>query len=780
MRTATTPVTRVAIRITGLTQGVGFRPFVHRLARACGVAGHVGNDGLGVFCEAEGPSAAVAEFVDLLRRDAPPAAIVQDLQADEIPVIGETGFRIVPSDSATPIATTAPPDRAICAECAGEMLDASDRRHGHPLIACTNCGPRYSMVTGVPYDRHHTTMTTFALCPTCQAEYDDPDDRRFHAQPTACPECGPRLHFAAGAGSEPIHGDADAIAAARRVLAEGGILAIKGVGGYHLACDAGDPDAVERLRRRKQRGPKPFAVMVRDLEVAQRLGELSESARTALVAPAAPIVLVAPTRAGMQVAQSVAPGARAAAKGTIGLLLPYTGVQILLLQPGPPGSPAVPEALVMTSGNRTDEPLCTAADEAEARLADIADAFLHHDRRIVVGCDDSVVRVEADASIPIRRSRGIAPLPVRLPMDTEPLLAVGGELKATVCLAADRRAVLSQHLGDVGSWETVQNLQRTVEHLQRITGIQPQSVAADLHPGYQSRRWAEDFAGEHGLAVHLVQHHHAHLASLLAEHAWAGGPVLGVVFDGTGYGDDETIWGGEFLLGGFAEVRRVGHLRPIPLPGGDAAIRRPARTALAHLNAAGLSWAQALPPVAAADPQERQVLAQMLASGAGCTPTTSVGRLFDAVSSLLGVCHDSRYEGQAAMALEALAAGTAESTELAIDVADGDPVLLDPSGLMAAAVAALLGGRPAATIAAGFHKALADSVLQAAVLMRHREGVETVGLTGGVFQNALLLRLCSQRLAAAGFVVLTHREVPANDGGLALGQAAVVAAGGGT
>jgi len=780
VRTAAAPVSRVSIRITGLTQGVGFRPFVHRLARACGVAGHVGNDGLGVFCEAEGPAAAVAEFVDLLRRDAPPAAIVQDLQAHEIRVVGETQFRIVPSDGATPIATTAPPDRAICAECAGEMLDASDRRHGHPLIACTNCGPRYSMVTGVPYDRHHTTMSAFVLCPTCRAEYDDPDDRRFHAQPTACPGCGPRLLFAPGAGAEPISDDAAAIAAARRVLAEGGILAVKGVGGYHLACDASDPDAVERLRRRKHRGPKPFAVMVRDVVVAQRLGELSGVARTALTAPAAPIVLVPPTPAGMPVARSVAPGAGPAAKGTIGLLLPYTGVQLLLLQPGPPGSPPAPEALVMTSGNRADEPLCTDADEAETRLADIADAFLHHDRRIVIGCDDSVVRADGARLLPIRRSRGIAPLPVRLPMDAEPLLAVGGELKATVCLAADQRAVLSQHLGDVGSWETVQNLQRTVEHLQRITGIQPRRVVADLHPGYQSRRWAEDFAGERGLAVHLVQHHHAHLASLLAEHAWSGGPVLGVVFDGTGYGHDDTIWGGELLLGGFTAVRRVGHLRPILLPGGDAAIRRPARTAMAHLHAAGLPWTAELPTLSAVGPQERQVLAQMLESGAGCTPTTSVGRLFDAVSSLLGVCHDSGYEGQAAVALEALAADATESTELTIDVTDDDTVLLDPTRLMSAAVAALLGGRPAATIAAGFHQALADSVLRAAVLMRRREGVETVGLTGGVFQNALLLRLCSQRLTGAGFGVLTHREVPANDGGLALGQAAVVAAGGGT
>jgi hydrogenase maturation protein HypF len=423
--------------------------------------------------------------------------------------------------------------------------------------------------------------------------------------------------------------------------------------------------------------------------------------------------------------------------------------------------------------------LCTDTEEAETRLADIADAFLHHDRHIAVGCDDSVIRADAVRPILIRRSRGFTPLPITMPMSAAPLLAVGGELKATVCLAAARRAVLSQHLGDVSSWETVQNLHRVVEHLQRITGIQPQRVVADLHPGYQSRRWAEDFAGEQGLPVHLVQHHHAHLASLLAEHQWIGGPVLGVVFDGTGYGDDGTIWGGELLVGGIAAVRRVGHLSPIQLPGGDAAIRRPARTAMAHLHAAGLPWPQELPTFAAAALLEQQVVAQMLATGTGCTPTTSIGRLFDAVSSLLGVCQDSAYEGQAAMALEALADGVTESADLAFDVTDGEPVLLDPTPLLSATVDALLGGQPAAKLAAAFHGALADAVVRAALIVRDREGIDTVGLTGGVFQNALLLQLCSQQLTAAGFTVLTHRDVPANDGGLALGQAAVVAAGGG-
>jgi hydrogenase maturation protein HypF len=766
----------VSVRVTGLTQGVGFRPFVHRLASKCGIAGHVGNDGLGVFCEAEGEPAAVTEFLDLLRREAPAAAIVQDVEAHEMATCGEIGFRIVPSDNSTHVATIAPPDRAICSDCAAELREPADRRHEHALIACTNCGPRYSMVTGVPYDRANTTMAGFELCPACRSEYEDPGDRRFHAQPTACRHCGPRLRFAWGSGAAQPSGDAAAITAAREVLSSGGILAVKGVGGYHLACNAADAAAVERLRRRKQRGPKPLAVMVRDLATAERLAVISETARTALTSPAAPIVLVTPTAAGHSIARSVAPATHPTASATIGLLLPYSGVHQLLLQPG---TPDPPEALVMTSGNRADEPLCIDPTEAEQRLADIADAFLHHDRPIAIGCDDSVVRADTGRLIPIRRSRGFAPLPVQLPMETEPTLAVGGELKATLCLASRRNAVLSQHLGDVGSWETVQSLHRTVDHLQRITGIRPLQVVADLHPGYHSRRWAEDFTGERDLPLHLVQHHHAHLAALLAEHGWSDGPVLGVVFDGTGYGTDATIWGGELLLGDFASVERVGHLRPIQLPGGDAAIRRPARTAIAHLHAAGLLAEDRLPAVAATDPQERQALAQMLASTAGCTPTTSVGRLFDAMSSLLGVCHDSAYEGQAAMALEAVAASAAASADLAFEVTDGDPIQLDPAPMLARAAADLLRGRPAPELAAGFHHALAEAVLQAALLLRRREGVATVGLTGGVFQNALLLRLCAQRLERAGFVVLTHRQVPANDGGLALGQAAVVAAGGG-
>ncbi|MEZ5115907.1 MAG: carbamoyltransferase HypF [Candidatus Nanopelagicales bacterium] len=777
-------VVRVGVRVTGVVQGVGFRPFVHGLATGLGLAGHVGNDAQGVFVEVEGPDPAIAEFVRRVRDEAPPLAVVESVTTTPVDPTGVPGFVIVTSregDAAADVALI-PPDTAVCPDCLADVADPGNRRYRYPFTACTYCGPRYTIVTGLPYDRPFTTMAAFPLCADCAREYEDPADRRFHAQPTACPRCGPTLRWRDPDGADGLHADA-ALAAAQDALAQGRIVAVKGVGGYHLACDARDAAAVHRLRDRKARGDKPFAVMVRDLDAARSLVHLDPEASALLTSPQAPIVL-APVRdddAAASVRNAVAPH-----QGFLGVLLPYSPLHHLLLSPHP-DRPAgrVPDVVVMTSGNLSDEPLAIDPTEAEERLAGIADAFLHHDRGIHVSCDDSVVRVVDGDRQPVRRSRGYAPMPVRLPLDSPPALAVGGELKTTVCVASGRRAWMSQHIGDTANLETLALLERTADTLSALARVDPGLVVADLHPGYLSRRWAEQRAAATGARLRLVQHHHAHLGSLLAEHGVAPGePVLGVAFDGTGYGTDGTIWGGELLLGSYQEVERVGHLRPVSLPGGDAAIRRPARTALAHLAAAGVDADTGIPAVAACDDVELRVVGRLLQTGAGCTPTTSVGRLFDAVASLLGVRHDASYEGQAAIELEALAAGADPGPDgaawrMAVERDDAGALVIDPRPAVRAGAAATRAGVAAPAAARAFHEALADAVRDAAVLVRAETGVVRVGLTGGVFQNSLLTAACRGRLEAAGLTVLVHRVVPPNDGGLALGQAAVAASGGG-
>ncbi len=782
----TDDVARRTLRITGVVQGVGFRPFVHSLATGLGLAGLVGNDSAGVFVELEGDPASIAAFLDRLVPDAPPLSRIETVEVAPATPQGSTHFTIAESRGGDDDArvTLVPPDTAACAACTDEVQDPADRRYRYPFTACTYCGPRYTLITGLPYDRPFTTMARFPLCPECALEYADPADRRFHAQPTACPVCGPRLSFRrAGSGTPTSEGDA-ALADALRVLLDGGVVAVKGIGGYHLACDAYRADAVDTLRSRKQRGAKPFAVMVPDLAAAALLADLDEQARRALTSPQAPIVLA---RAHPQDTDSatlldaVAPGLH-----VLGILLPYSPLHRLLFTAHPdlPGVPP-PRALVMTSGNISDEPLCIDPDEADDRLSLLADAFLHHDRPIHVACDDSVVRVIGDRLQPVRRSRGFAPLPLRLPLDAPPTVAVGGELKTAACLAVGDRAWLSQHVGDTENLATLTTLERTVSTLAELTRVTAVQVVADQHPAYLSRSWARAYAAERGLPLVLVQHHHAHLASLLAEHGVdPDAQVLGVVFDGTGYGSDGTIWGGELLLGSYARVQRVGHLRPIALPGGDAAIRRPARTALAHLEAAGQPWDADIASVTAADDTERRALASMLRTGFGCTPTTSMGRLFDAVASLLGVRHDVDYEGQAALELESLADGRVPNgtpmTPWAMPVRDRDGVLeLDPAPLVRAAVDAVRAGAPSAASARAFHDAVADAVLVAALAVREGRGTTVVGLTGGVFQNARLSLGCQGRLERHGFRVLVHELVPPNDGGLALGQVAVAAAGGG-
>ncbi|WP_165986465.1 carbamoyltransferase HypF [Streptomyces sp. YIM 98790] len=780
---------RVTVR--GTVQGVGFRPFVHRLAHALGLAGSVRNADGRVIAEVTGPPAAVGEFCRRLRADAPPLAEVGDIAVDTLPGPpagaappggGPGRFVILPSGTAGspgPGAAAIPPDTAPCADCLRDLTDPGDRRHRHPFVTCTHCGPRLTLATGLPYDRATTTMAAFPLCPDCAREYADPADRRFHAQPVACPACGPRLRFTPAPGTgEPAAEGEDALAAARRLLARGAVVAVKGIGGYHLACDAADARAVRELRRRKNRGTKPFAVMCADAATAGRIGRLTDAARRVLTGPRRPIVLLRRHAPGdlPGLAGEVCPGSP-----DVGVLLPYTPLHHLLF--GLPGDPPGPRTLVMTSGNRSGEPLVTDDAEALERLAGLADAWLWHDREIAAPCDDSVVRVRQDGTVlPLRRSRGYAPDALALPVPVRPALAVGGDLKNTLCTGRDRTAWFSPHIGDLGDLAGLRALAAGARRLRALTGTEPELLAADRHPGYHSARWARDHAARRPL--HRVQHHHAHIASAMAEHGLDGtAPVIGVAFDGTGYGEDGAVWGGEVLLADYAGHRRLAHLAYAPLPGGDAAVANPCRTALARLRAAGLPWDPDLPCVAACGGTELAVLDRQLSRGLGCVPASGVGRLFDAVSSLAGLCHRAGHEAQAALELEAAAVsawpGGGEGYAFALRPAPGTdtapPLVLDPAPVLRAVVADLRGGVPREVIAARFHRGLAAAVVAVCGRARRRTGVTTVALTGGVFANALLDEECAARLAAAGFTVLRHRRVPPGDGGLALGQLVVAA-----
>jgi hydrogenase maturation protein HypF len=771
-----TTCVRQRIEVTGVVQGVGFRPFVHRLATSLGLTGIVGNDTTRVFIEVEGPAAHVDEFVARLAEERPPLAMIDSIAVTSIAATGPDSranqFVIVPSRARSGPVTMMPPDVALCADCRTELYDPTDRRYRHPFITCTNCGPRLTIIRDLPYDRPNTTMAGFPMCSECAAEYDDPSDRRYHAQPIGCHECGPTVAFGLAGSADPNRRDergASALSAAVELIRAGGIVAVKGLGGYHLACDATSEQAVSELRRRKRRGNKPFAVMVSDLAVARRLAHVSAAEAACLTSPPNPIVLLTSRR---QVATDVAPG-----NPMLGVLLPTTGLHHLLLDAlAERGVPA----LVMTSGNLSGEPIVHDDGEARGRLGSIADAWLVHDRPIHVACDDSVVRVVDDEVVPLRRSRGYAPMPVALGVEHPGLLAVGGELKNTFCLVRGANAWLSQHIGDMENLETVQHFDTAVERYSAIGGVTPQTVATDAHPDYATTRWAHRWI-RHRPTTELIsiQHHHAHVVSLMAEHRLPyDQPILGVAFDGVGYGADHTIWGGELLVCTATEADRAGALRPVPLPGGDAAARHPNRVALAHLWASGLDWSDDIPGVAATPVEELAMLQRQLDSGFRCIESTSMGRLFDAVSSLLGICHTAGYEAQAAIELEGVAAqwtGRYPGYDFEVRDAAGDRLQLDPTTLFTAMLADLRVGTPVAAIAAGFHLAVARAVADAAVALRDGGGPTTVGLTGGVFQNGLLLSLTRRQLSDSGFDVRTHRRVPANDGGLALGQAVIAA-----
>jgi hydrogenase maturation protein HypF len=762
------------VLVQGVVQGVGFRPFVHALATQLRLTGEVSNSGEGVVAEVEGAAEDVAAFCLRVARDAPPLAVVEEVRSVAVPPRRSTGFVIAASNGAASGATLVPPDVATCAACRTELADPTDRRYRHPFISCTDCGPRFTIITGLPYDRPRTTMAGFPMCPRCAAEYEDPTDRRFHAQPVCCPACGPRLELlVAGVTARAAREDA-ALLAARSMLAQGAIVAVKGLGGYHLACDATDSRAVERLRRLKRRGDKPFAVLVADLAAVRVIAEVGEAEAELLCGPRAPIVLLR-RRTWSAVATGVAPG-----NPDLGVMLPPTGLHDLLL--GLPGDPPGPSALVLTSGNLSGEPIVIDDADALSRLDGIADAWLRHDRRIELPCDDSVVRVIEERELPVRRSRGYAPLPVRLPVEVPPLLAVGGDLKNTFCLAAGRRGWLSAHIGDMDDLATQRAFARATGHLGTLLGVAPQAIVADSHPGYAVGRWAARNAA--GRPVTLVQHHHAHIATTMADQGLDGSqPVIGLALDGTGYGDDGAVWGGEVLVADYRGYRRFAHLGYVPLAGGDASVRRPYRMAMAHLHAAGLAWDAALPCLQACPDDERRVLDRQLNTGLGCVPTSSMGRLFDAVASLAGVCHLVGYEAQAAIELEAAALpaieGEGDGYPFPLVTAQsvaGAGLVLDPAPLIAGVVADVLGGVRPAVVAARFHRAVVAGLVDVADAARAATGLQSVALGGGVFVNTIVLRLLRAALEARGFAVLIPRLVPPTDAGIALGQTVIGAA----
>ncbi len=751
-------VERQRLTVTGVVQGVGFRPFVYTLAQRYKLAGFVGNDSGGVFIEIEGPGESIARFRESLATEPPPLAHIEEITADSLQPRGESQFTIVHSNRQEEANTLISPDVCVCDDCLQETLNPLNRRYRYPFTNCTNCGPRFTIIQDIPYDRPLTTMANFTMCEDCQAEYDDPLDRRFHAQPNACRICGPEVWLSPTAGKDnSLRGD-EAIQATQSLLADGKIAGIKGLGGFHLACDATDDKALELLRDRKGRVDKPFAVMALDLETVGEFATASDAELVLLSSLERPIVLLK-KRVKSVVSDLVAPGNR-----LIGAMLPYTPLHYLLLI----GIPLQLPVLVMTSGNYSDEPIVKDNDEATERLGKLADAFLFHNRDIEARCDDSVIRVWRGTELPVRRSRGYAPFPVQLPATVPPILAVGGELKSTFCLAAEQHAFMSQHIGDMENLETLEAFETAVKHFKHVFRLEPELVACDMHPRYLSTRWAQ---GQETPVVQ-IQHHHAHIAAVLAENQIpAGQPVIGFSFDGTGYGQDGAIWGGEILVGDYQEFERVAHLKYAPLPGGDTAIKRPYRLALAYLWSVGEDWDERLAPVRASTETERTVLRRQLEVGINTVPTSSMGRLFDVVASLTGIRHTITYEAQAAIELESMAdPGEVGSYGFALS---GD--VIDLQSVILSVVRDVFASESASVISARFHNSVADLIRQISVYQREQTGISQVALSGGVFQNVTLLEKSVRLLEEANFDVLIHRKVPPNDGGLALGQAMIAA-----
>jgi len=751
---------RRAIEVSGLVQGVGFRPYVYRLATERSLTGSIANTPAGVTIQVQGPTEKVTDFLARLPQEAPPLARITAVVVRELPCNHEGGFRILPSRAGEQVHTLISADVAICADCLRELFDPADRRYRYPFINCTNCGPRYTIVRDIPYDRASTSMAVFRMCTDCQAEYDDPTNRRFHAQPNACWECGPQVELWDSEGRRLDTDDAISAAAAR--LQAGAVVAVKGLGGFHLAVDATNVAAVERLRERKRRVEKPFAVMVATLQRIEELCWVDDLARTLLVSPQRPIVVL-PRREPNPVVEAVAPFNR-----TLGVFLPYTPLHYLLFDAGQF------LALVMTSGNLSEEPIATDNQEALQRLGGLADFFLVHNRDVLQRSDDSVVRPTAGCAWQWRRSRGYVPVPVFLREEVPPILAVGGELKNTICLTKGQHAFLSQHIGDLENLETYRFFEEVVAHLVRILEIEPRIVAYDLHPDYFSTRWA---LGQRGVELVPVQHHHAHIASCMGENQLEGW-VIGIALDGTGYGTDGHIWGGEVLLADYLGFERVAHLDYVPMPGGAAAIREPWRMAVSylahHFGEEFLTFD--IPFVRQLHRRAAQTVLRMLARGVNSPLTSSCGRLFDAVAALAGIRQQVNYEAQAAIELEMAISDSQDAVAYPLAVVpDGNGWLIETHPLLQALVNDLRRGVSAGLISRRFHNGLVAVLANLVGLIRHRTGLTRVCLSGGTFQNTYLLEHLLQRLGVEGFQVFTHAEVPAGDGGLSLGQALVAA-----
>jgi hydrogenase maturation protein HypF len=780
---------RRRIRIRGIVQGVGFRPTVYRLATERRLAGWVLNDAEGVLIELEGPAARIEDFLAALRDNPPPLAQITAVEAEAVPATGETGFAIAPSGGGQRSALVSP-DMAVCPDCLRELTDPTDRRHRYLFINCTNCGPRYSIIIDIPYDRPKTTMRAFTMCPPCRAEYENPADRRFHAQPNACPVCGPRLSI------HEEHGravpTADPVRSVREALLAGRIVAIKGLTGFHLACDARSDEAVRELRRRKGRDQKAFAMMAASAEAVARRAEVGPAERAILESRERPIVLLR-KRPGHDLSPLAAPSSP-----YFGFMLPYAPLHYLLFEDDFP-------PMVMTSGNLSEEPICREDDEAVRRLAGIADLYLLHDRPIQTVCDDSVTMVQRGRPLMLRRGRGYAPRPIDLPAEArEPILAVGPELKNAVCVVRGRQAFVSQHIGDLKNALAAGYFEATISKLTRLLEVVPTVVAHDLHPGYLSTRYARRRAADGTERIRLVgvQHHHAHIAGVMAEHGLEG-EVLGLAMDGTGYGPDRTVWGGEVLRASAAAFERLGHLAYVPLPGGDAAVEHPVRTAWAYLVEAYGADAAARHVVGRLSQtaeKDRHLWAEMIAKGVNAPPACGLGRLFDAVSVLADVCGDSTYEGQAAVELEAAAEGMpddAEPYEFNIVDEHTSPIEPRPPGrgyprsyargssqgwvidtlpVIRGVVADVEAGRGRAETSARFHATAAAMLLEAARRARRQTDLARIALSGGCFANDRLVRRLAPALESDGFEVYVHRDVPAGDGGVALGQAYVAAA----
>ena len=763
MRTPTRERREVTVR--GIVQGVGFRPFVYALARKHGLSGTVRNDAEGVRIEAEGPPEELERFVRALEEDAPPLAVVESVGWRPLAALGDTGFRIEKSREGSRRRALVSPDVATCDDCVAELFDPEDRRHRYPFINCTNCGPRFTITRSVPYDRAMTTMSGFEMCPDCQREYDDPSDRRFHAQPNACPVCGPRVRLLDRFGHELRARPDDQISRTARMLRGRAVVAIKGLGGYHLACDPFDEKAVRTLRGRKVRQDKPFALMARDLAQVRELCRVRPEEEELLTSPTRPIVLLERLD-GTGVADEVAPR-----QNTLGVMLAYTPLHHLLLR-----DTGIP--LVMTSGNYSDEPIAYRDEEAFEQLWQIADYFLIHDRPIHMRCDDSVIRTTRGRPYPVRRSRGYAPAPMRMAGGfSRHTLACGGELKNTFCLAKENHAFMSHHIGDMENYETLRSFREGVDHFCRLFDVNPELVAYDLHPEYLSTKYARELE-EAGLPTLGVQHHHAHVASCLADNERpAAEHAIGVALDGTGYGTDGAVWGGEFFEGSLEEsfVRRA-HLEYAPLPGGSAAIKQPWRMGIAHLiTLYGEEETLKLPLATVREAGERNVrlIARLVERGLNTPPTSSAGRLFDAVAALVGVPGTERttYEGQAAIELELAARGPTNGTYPFALRPDTGGWIVETREVMAGVVDDLLAGRRPADVSASFHRTMAEMVVAVCEAVRESGGANAVALSGGTFQNMLLLRQTIELLEEREFVVYAHHRVPANDGGIALGQA---------